>query len=55
MAQSFAGDVALHLGLIDGVNRHPHDASTNYNGPESMSLQRIWVKAVVKKSTIAEG
>lgn len=45
VSQGFAGDVALHLRLVDGVDGHPHDAAAEYNGPESVSPQRIWVKA----------
>lgn len=48
MSQGFAGDVALHLGLINGVDRHPHYAAANCDCPEGMSLERIWVKAVVE-------
>lgn len=44
VSQGFAGDVALHLGLVNGVDGHPHDAATNGNSPEGMSLERIWVK-----------
>lgn len=49
MSQGFAGDVALHLRLVDGVDGHPHHAAADYNGPESVSPQRIWVKAVADK------
>lgn len=45
VSQGFAGDVALHLGLVDGVYGHPHDAATDYDSPESVSLQRVRVKA----------
>lgn len=29
VSQAFAGDVALHLGLVDRVDGHPHHAATN--------------------------
>lgn len=45
VAQGFAGDVALHLRLVDGVDGHPHDAAADHNGPEGVPPQRIWVKA----------
>lgn len=55
VSQGFAGDVALHLRLVDGVDGHPHDAAADHNGPESVSPQRIWVKAkadgILKKQT----
>lgn len=47
MTQGFAGDVALHLGLINGIDWHPHYAATHCNCPEGVSLKRIWVKTVV--------
>lgn len=56
VSQGFAGDVALHLRLVDGVDGHPHDAAADHNGPESVSPQRIWVKAkadgILKKTNI---
>lgn len=48
MDYGFAGDIALHLGLVDGVDGCPHHTATNHNGPESVTLQRIWIKAGVK-------
>lgn len=48
MAQGFAGDVALHLGLVYRVDRRPHHAAADYNGPERMSLQGIRVKTGIK-------
>lgn len=48
MTQGFAGDVALHLGLINGIDWHPHYAATHCNCPESVSLKRIRVKTVAK-------
>lgn len=49
MCQGFAGNVALHLGLVDGVDGSPHHTATDYNGPESVSLQRVWIKTIKEK------
>lgn len=48
MSQGFTGDVALHLGLINGIDRHPHQTAPYCNSPESMSFERIGVKTTVK-------
>lgn len=54
MSQGFAGDVALHLGLVNCVDGHPHDAATDHDSPESVTLQRIWVKTVTKVNKMSK-
>jgi len=45
VSQGFAGDVALHLRLVDGVDRRPHDAAAEHDGPEGVALQGVRVEA----------
>lgn len=52
MSQGFAGDITLHLGLVDCVDCRPHYATANYYAPESMSFQGIWIKTVIEMSII---
>lgn len=51
VSQGLAGDVALHLRLVDGVDRHPHDAAADHNGPEGVAPPRIWVETEESQAT----
>lgn len=45
MNDSLAGDVSLHLGLVCPVDDDPAQRSSNGDGPESVTSQRVHVKA----------
>lgn len=45
VGDALAGDVPLNLGLVDPVDTGPDEGPTNAYGPESVSPQRVWVKA----------
>lgn len=45
VGDALAGDVPLNLGLVDPIDTGPDEGPTNAYGPESVSPQRVWVKA----------
>lgn len=45
MSDAFTGDVPLNLSLVDPIDTGPDEGPTDTNGPESVSPQRVWVKA----------
>lgn len=45
MSDALTGDVPLNLGLVDPIDTGPDEGPTDTNGPESVSPQRVWVKA----------
>lgn len=52
MSDALTGDVPLNLGLVDPIDTGPDEGPTDTNGPESVSPQRVWVKAsgTIKKN-----
>lgn len=53
MSDALTGDVPLNLGLVDPIDTGPDEGPTDTNGPESVSPQRVWVKAsgTIKKTS----
>lgn len=45
MSDALTGDVPLNLGLVDPIDTGPDEGPTNAYGPESVSPQRVRVKA----------
>lgn len=45
VSDALAGDVPLNLGLVDAVDAGPDEGPADAYGPESVSPQRVWVKA----------
>lgn len=45
MSDAPTGDVPLNLGLVDPIDAGPDEGPTDTYGPESVSPQRVWVKA----------
>lgn len=45
MSDALTGDVPLNLGLVDPIDTGPDEGPTDTYGPESVSPQRVWVKA----------
>lgn len=45
VSDALAGDVPLNLGLVDPIDAGPDEGPTDAYGPESVSPQRVWVKA----------
>ena len=43
-----AGQVALHLGLVDAIHGDPDHAAPHQDGPEGVALQWVRVEAAVK-------
>lgn len=45
MGDALTGDVSLDLGLVDPIDAGPDGGPADTYGPESVSPQRVWVKA----------
>lgn len=45
LSDALAGDVPLNLGLVDPIDAGPDEGPADAYGPESVSPQRVWVKA----------
>lgn len=45
MSEALAGDVSLNLGLVDPIDTDPDECPSDGYGPESVSPQRVCVKA----------
>ena len=50
-----AGQVALHLGLVDAVHRDPYHAAPHQDGPEGVALQWVRVKTAMKGKVLLKG
>lgn len=50
MESAFAGNISLHLGLVDTIYAGPCEGPSNNNCPECVSLQRVRIKTKQKQT-----